>query len=101
MGLGSYELYELEKITLAKDNKVVLFFNASWCPSCQMLEKDINDNEIPKNIYILKIDYDTNQELRIKYGVPTQHTLVQVDQYGEIITKWIGGGFKDLINNIK
>lgn len=90
---GSYESYTAEKIALAQDGTVVLFFHASWCPSCRALNSDIeaNADAIPQGVTILKTDYDAETELKKKYEVTTQHTLVQVDAEGNLIKKWSGG----------
>lgn len=90
---GSYEIYSAEKIAMAATGNVVLFFHASWCPSCRGLNSDIEKNvaNIPAEVTILKTDYDKETELKKKYGVTTQHTLVQVNKDGELIKKWSGG----------
>lgn len=92
MQKGSYEAYAPKKLALADTADVVLFFHASWCPSCRGLNADIEKNleEIPAGVSILKVDYDTETELKKKYGVTTQHTLVQVAADGTLIKKWSG-----------
>ena len=89
---GSYESYAPEKLAFAETGNVVLFFRASWCPTCRALEKDIKENlsSIPTDLKILDVDYDNSSELKRKYGVTTQHTLVQVDKDGNMISKWSG-----------
>jgi thiol-disulfide isomerase/thioredoxin len=89
----NYKAYTQEELTFAENGKVVLFFKATWCPSCRSLDKNIKENigSIPENVKILEVDYDTNPDLKTKYGVTTQHTLVQVDSSGELIKKWSGG----------
>lgn len=79
--------------TYAERGDVVLFFRASWCPSCRALDADITKNleGAPDGLTILDIDYDTATELRQRYGVTTQHTLVQVAADGTLIKKWSGG----------
>ena len=94
---GTFEDYSPEKV--AQEGDVVLFFHASWCPTCRALEGDIEKNEIPEGITILKVDFDTSTELRQKYGVTTQHTLVQVDAEGNLIQKWSGGNRLSTIIN--
>ena len=42
-------------------------------------------DKIPAGINIVEVDYDSHQDLRVKYGVRTQHTFVQVDQGGNKI----------------
>ena len=60
VGRGTYEAYGADKLTLAKNGKVVLFFHASWCPICIAMEKDIlaHPSSIPAGVHILKVDYD-------------------------------------------
>lgn len=93
MTAGSYEAYSPEKLARAEAGDVVLFFHASWCPSCRGLNADIEKNmsAIPSDLTILKVDYDAETELKKKYGVTTQHTLVQVSADGTLIKKWSGG----------
>ena len=89
----NYLDYSESFLTRANEGKVVLFFKANWCPTCNALDKDIlkNLNKIPEDVTILKIDYDTAIDLKKKYEVVTQHTMVQVDAQGNEITKWVGG----------
>jgi thioredoxin 1 len=95
--VGSYEAYSADKIARAETGDVVLFFHASWCPSCRGLNSSIESNlkSIPEGVTILKTDYDKETGLKKKYGVTYQHTLVQVDKDGNMIKKWSGGGSLD------
>ena len=70
--------------------KCYFFFRASWCPSCKALDADIRAHlkDIPKGVTILEVDYDKYTDLKQKYGVIMQHTLVQVDADGKQIVKW-------------
>jgi thiol-disulfide isomerase/thioredoxin len=97
MKVGSYEVYSADKLARAATGDVVLFFNASWCPSCRGLSANIESNlkSIPPGVSILKVDYDKETELKKQYGVTYQHTLVQVDQDGNQIKKWSGGSSLD------
>jgi thiol-disulfide isomerase/thioredoxin len=99
MKVGSYEAYSADKLARAEIGDVVLFFHASWCPSCRGLNANIESNlkSIPEGVSILKLNYDTETELKKKYGVTTQHTLVQVDANGNMIKKWSGGGSLDAV----
>ena len=104
MKAGSYEAYAPEKLARAETGNVVLFFHASWCPSCRGLNSDIEKNmsAIPEGVSILKTDYDQETELKKKYGVTYQHTLVQVDKDGNMIKKWSGSPtLASLVSQIK
>jgi len=93
MKVGSYETYAPEKVALASaTHDVVLFFRASWCPTCRALDADIKANlsKIPESLAILDVNYDNSTALKQKYGVTYQHTFVQVDKDENLIKKWSG-----------
>lgn len=92
MEKGSYEAYSAEKLARAETGDVVLFFRASWCPTCRALDADIRANlgAFPAGLTILDVNYDTETALKQKYGVTRQHTLVQVAADGTMIKKWDG-----------
>ncbi len=101
---GTYEAYSPEKLALAEKGDVVLFFRASWCPTCRSLDADIKAHldAIPEGVTILDVDYDQSTELKKKYGVTMQHTLVQVDAKGTLIAKWTGSPtLAGIVSNIK
>ncbi|MEK7181762.1 MAG: thioredoxin domain-containing protein [Patescibacteria group bacterium] len=101
---GKYEAYDVSKLAFAKDGNVVLFFRASWCPTCRALDANIKENmkNIPQDVMILDVNYDASADLKTKYGVTTQHTLVQVDENGNQITKWVGSSsLAELLKNVK
>lgn len=104
MQKGSYEPYAASKLAMANEGDVVLFFRASWCPTCKALDSDIKSNvsKIPAGLTILDVNYDTETALKQKYGVTYQHTLVQVDAQGNLITKWSGGlALSDLVSKVQ
>ncbi len=86
---GQYVEYDEAKLA-ASENDNYLFFHAPWCPQCRSIEASINaGGEIPKGVTIYKIDYDSNQPLRKKYGVTLQTTFVKVDNQGNFIDKYV------------
>lgn len=102
--VGSYESYAPEKLARAVTGDVVLFFRASWCPSCKAVDADIRSHlkDIPETLTILDVNYDTATDLKQKYGVTYQHTFVQVDAEGNMITKWSGSPtLADLVSHVK
>jgi thioredoxin 1 len=99
---GVYTAYSADSLTMAQKGKTVLFFHASWCPSCRSTDADIAKNlsGIPSGVTILKTDYDKEVALKQKYGVTMQHTFVEVDSSGNMIQKWSGGDFAGIIAKI-
>jgi len=87
---GLYTSYSEEKLALAEEGKVVLFFRAPWCPTCRALDANIRSNlaKIPEGVTILDVDYDSSTALKQKYKVTYQHTLVQVDKEGNQVARW-------------
>lgn len=85
---GTYKEYSEDALAAATGTKI-LFFHAPWCPQCRQLESDIKKGSIPEGVIIFKVDYDTNQKLRQKYGVTLQTTLVRVDDQGNEIKKFV------------
>lgn len=82
---------------------VVYFFKASWCPTCQALQKELDSDigKLPTGTSVVIVDYDNSSALKTKYAVTYQHTLVQIDATGKEITKWQGGGVAEIAKNIK
>ena len=75
----TYQDYS-ETAVKASTGSNVLFFHATWCPSCNAADKNIKAEAIPAGLNIFKVDYDSNVELRKKYGVTAQHTFVLIDE---------------------
>lgn len=65
---------------LASGKKVALFFHASWCISCKELHQTLSNETIPSDVVVFKVDYDSSTELKKKYGVTGQHTIVTLDE---------------------
>ncbi len=69
---------------------VVLFFNASWCPTCQATVKSLDADGVPAGLTVVSVDYDSSNDLKQQYGVTVQHTFVQVDEAGDQQAKFTG-----------
>lgn len=85
---GSYVDYSRSAIADNVGTKL-LFFHAPWCPQCRALDADIKSKSVPSGVVIIKVDYDTNQSLRQKYGVTLQTTIVRVDDQGNAVSKFV------------
>lgn len=85
---GKYIDYSEDALASTNGTKLI-FFHAPWCPQCRDLEASIKGQGVPDDVTILKADYDTSQQLRQKYGVTIQTTVVRVDQQGNLIKKYV------------
>lgn len=85
---GEYVDYSESNLASAKGEKI-LFFHAPWCPQCRSIEKGILEDKVPNGFTIIKVDYDTNQDLRQKYGVTLQTTFVRINDNNELIDKYV------------
>jgi thiol-disulfide isomerase/thioredoxin len=82
--------YEADPAAYHAAGDVVLFFNASWCPTCQAAVESLDADGTPAGLTVVSVDYDSNGELKQKYGVTVQHTFVQVDESGAELMKFTG-----------
>ena len=87
-GGGTYLDYNEAKLAQT-DGEKYLFFHAPWCPQCRSIEADIQSGSIPKGVNLLKVDYDSNQVLRRKYGVTLQTTFVKLDKNNQQVGKYV------------
>lgn len=85
----TYADYEQDPSAYA-GTAVVLFFHASWCPSCRATEQAVRASGVPAGLTLVKVDYDTATDLRRRYGVTVQHTFVQVAADGTEVATWTG-----------
>lgn len=99
-GYVTYDEYNADKAAFDQGD-VVLFFHASWCPTCQRAEENLEADpaSIPNDLTIVKVDYDSSSDMKQQYGVTVQHTFVQVDESGTQLTKWTGSNTADEISN--
>ncbi|MBP9670590.1 thioredoxin family protein [Candidatus Woesebacteria bacterium] len=104
-----YLSYTKEALENTKGNSRVLFFYASWCPTCIPANADFEKNisMLPSDVTVIRVNYndpDTDAEekaLATKYSITYQHTYVQIDAEGKAVTKWNGGATKELLAKIK
>lgn len=87
----NYGTYETSADEFSESN-VVLFFNAAWCSTCKVARDNFESSldQIPIDLTIVVVDFDSAAELRKQYGVTVQHTFVQIDASGEALAKWSG-----------
>lgn len=102
LSVAVYEDYNPEKLARANNAPVVLYFHATWCPSCistdRILKKKITT--LPTGTSVLKVDYDTAIDLKAQYDITYQHTFVQVDAQGVELARWSGGAIDGIAANL-
>lgn len=84
----AYAEYDYRIIEMTPGIKL-LFFYAPWCPQCRALDRDISSADIPDDVTVIRVDYDRYQDLRKKYGITIQTTIVRVDDNGNLLDKYI------------
>jgi thiol-disulfide isomerase/thioredoxin len=82
--------YEADPAGYHAAGDVVLFFNATWCPTCQAAVENLDTDGTPAGLTVVSVDYDDSTELKRTYGVTYQHTFVQVDEAGNELAKFTG-----------
>lgn len=106
--IARYVEYSKDVLEINSHKKRVLFFYASWCPTCRPADADFkaNENKIPEDVTLIRVNYndpETDQEekgLAAKYAVTYQHTYVQIDEQGNEVAKWNGGQIEELLENL-
>lgn len=104
-----YLPYSNSAYTSALGQRRVLYFYATWCPSCKVADVEFtkSPDQIPPDTIVLRVNYndpDTDADekaLAAKYGITYQHTFVQVDGEGRELIKWNGGGLAQLLAKLQ
>jgi thiol-disulfide isomerase/thioredoxin len=94
-----YQDYSPAAFASTQGKKRVLFFYAAWCPTCRPADAEFSASadEIPEDVVLFRVNYDTETELKARYKITYQHTYVWVDDEGIEISKWNGGALAELI----
>ena len=76
--------------TFQENAKVLIDFYADWCGPCRMLAPVIEEvkNDV-KDVKVVKINVDENQEIAAQYGVRSIPTLVVVKD-GKVAKQAVG-----------
>lgn len=86
-----------------KEEKTVVFFFASWCPNCILTLSELSEkwSDVEPDITLVIADYDTETDLKAKYGVTYQDTFVLLDKKAEGVKLWNAGGVAGLNSNTR
>jgi thiol-disulfide isomerase/thioredoxin len=89
--LGRYTAFTEDVLT--DGSTKILFFHASWCPSCKKANQDLTEMYAEEKFVVstYKVDYDKAKDLKRKYGVIQQHTFILIDAQGNELDRIVGG----------
>lgn len=77
-----------------------LYFKANWCLNCKLLEDELKEKWFPDGIDIYEVDFDQAKDLRGKYSVNNQHTLLLLNNKEEEIWRDMSGSYDKVIETI-
>ncbi len=93
---GDYKQFfpQTVKDALSSKKNVILYFYADRDPTDKALDLDLQKRKdrIPKNMLVLRVDYDANAKLREAFDVKQQNTLIWLNEEWTEITRrsiWI------------
>jgi len=99
--------YSPEAVQTALDaqKRPVLFFQASWCSTCYLIEKNFQEHaeEIPSDVVMFRVNMDTNKELNATYNVVAPDEFVQINAQKDEISHWKSSeqAVKELLRHLK
>lgn len=104
----SYVVHQDGVLENYEDKRRVLFFYASWCPTCQPVDRELREEAIlPADVMVIRVNYndpDTDsaeEALAEKYGITYQHTFVIIDGQGNELDKWNGGDVDQIVARLQ
>ncbi len=95
--------YSTESFEGSKTTKRILFFYSDQAPKSVTLGQEITllSDKIPENVTILRVNYDSETELKTEYKILIPGVLIQIDQDNREIFRWTDDKFEDVLKSIK
>lgn len=92
-----YESFD-QVLALAANGPTLIYFHADWCPTCRatMVTFQARWPEVRPGLTLVIADYDSETDLKARFGVTYQNTFVQVAADGARLQSWNGGGIEAL-----
>ena len=84
IGIKQIDNGNIENI-LEKENLVLLNFSAEWCGPCLLMNKILKEFDSGQSdIYVVKINADTNTDILIKYGIRGISQFILINKGEEV-----------------
>ncbi len=96
---AQYQLFRDYAPSNPENKRIVYFFAAPWCPTCRSADAEFKTealSKLPSDVVIVKVDFDSNKELRKKFAINYQHTFVELAPDGSAKQVWVGGGVTEM-----
>ena len=86
-----------ESEVINSNKKVLIDFYATWCGPCKILSPILEEVATEnKNIKLVKIDVDKNEDLAYKYGITAMPTIIVIEN-GKELKRSIGAISKNKV----
>jgi thioredoxin 1 len=78
----------------------IKYFTSSWCQPCKAFGPTVDRVVFETNVYVQKIDVDSNPDLVTKYGVTSIPTLI-FEKENNVIRRFTGVmSYSELLNQV-
>ena len=86
-------------LTPPKTRHALLFFHADWCPTCQVVRKQLKPH-INDGLPIIEVDFDDNRRLADSFSVTRVPCYVLISD-GQVRQKTMGTEFNPIVSKLK
>ena len=89
------DLGQASKQAAESDKPIFIYFFATWCPPCKMLDSQtFSDDSVKKllgeKFIATQIDVDKNRALPVAYDIPGTPTMIVAEPDGSETARWMG-----------
>ena len=100
--VGNVYVEYSDEVMADTQNPKILFFHATWCPTCKAANTAFEEIENTIGLDVVKVDYDEYGDLKSQYGVVSQHTFVLVDGNGNMLKRWYGSkNYEEILEELQ
>ncbi len=100
--VGNVYVEYSDEVMADTQNPKILFFHATWCPTCKAANVAFEGVENTIGLDVVKVDYDEYGDLKSQYGITSQHTFVLVDGNGNMLKRWYGSkNYEEILEELQ